>query len=47
VGEGAIEPTRREAGGQIIPSKTKQNRLDLLGFIRPNQAFSKGYGESK
>jgi hypothetical protein len=29
------------------PNKTKQKGLDFLGFIRPNQAFSMGYGESK
>jgi hypothetical protein len=32
---------------QINPNKTKQKSLDLLGFIRPNRDFSKGYGESK
>jgi hypothetical protein len=32
---------------QINPNKTKQNCLDLLGFIRPNRGFSMGYGESK
>jgi hypothetical protein len=32
---------------QIKPNKTKQNRLDLLGFIRPNRGSSMGYGESK
>jgi hypothetical protein len=30
---------------QINPSKTKQNYLVLLGFIRPNRDFSMGYGE--
>jgi hypothetical protein len=32
---------------QANPSKTKQKSLDLLGFIRPNQDFSRGYSESK
>jgi hypothetical protein len=32
---------------QTIPSKTKQNCLVLLGFIRPNRDFSMGYGDSK
>jgi hypothetical protein len=32
---------------QAQPNKTKRNCLDLLGFIRPNRDFSKGYGESK
>jgi hypothetical protein len=32
---------------QENPRKTKQNRLDLLGFIRPNRGFSMGYSESK
>jgi hypothetical protein len=32
---------------QILPNKSKQNGLDLLGFIRPNRDFSMGYGESK
>jgi hypothetical protein len=32
---------------QINPSKTKQKSLDLLGFIRPNRDFSRGYSESK
>jgi hypothetical protein len=46
--------TRQAAGSagpakqkQIKPNKTKQNCLDLLGFIRPNQDFSRGYAESK
>ena len=33
--------------GQIAPSpakKTKQNCLDLLGFVRPNPGFSMSYG---
>jgi hypothetical protein len=33
--------------GQTIPSKTKQNGLDLFGFIRPIRDFSMGYSESK
>jgi hypothetical protein len=32
---------------QAKPNKTKQKGLDLLGFIRPNRAFSMGYGQSK
>jgi hypothetical protein len=32
---------------QAKPSKTKQECLDFLGFIRPNQDFSMGYSESK
>jgi hypothetical protein len=32
---------------QARPNKTKQNCLDLFGFIRPNPAFSKAYSESK
>jgi hypothetical protein len=33
---------------QAKPSKTKQNCLDLLGFIRPNRDFSMGYdGKNK
>jgi len=32
---------------QILPNKSKQNGLDLLGFIRQNRDFSMGYGESK
>jgi hypothetical protein len=51
VGAGAAEAMRRAAGRpklfQIIPSKTKQNSLDLLGFIRPNRDFSKAYSYSK
>jgi hypothetical protein len=27
---------------QAKPNKSKQNRLDLFGFIRPNRDFSKG-----
>jgi ArsR family transcriptional regulator len=34
-------------GLQAKPNKTKQNSLDLLGFIRPNRDFSMGYGDSK
>ena len=30
---------------QAPPNKTKQNCLDLLGFIRPNRDFSMGYDE--
>jgi hypothetical protein len=45
----------REAAGSAVrakqnqakPNKTKQFSLVLFGFIRPNQAFSMGYGESK
>jgi hypothetical protein len=42
-------PSRGLAAKQIQekPNKSKQNRLDLLGFIRPNQGFSMGYSESK
>jgi hypothetical protein len=42
-------PSRGLATKQIQekPSKSKKNRLDLLGFIRPNQGFSMGYSESK
>jgi hypothetical protein len=29
-------------GFQAKPNKTKQNSLDLLGFIRPNRGFSMG-----
>jgi hypothetical protein len=29
------------------PNKTKEKPLHLLGFIRPNQAFSMGYGGKK
>jgi hypothetical protein len=33
---------------QARPSKTKQKRLDLLGFVRPNPDFSMGYsGKNK
>jgi hypothetical protein len=32
---------------QAKPNKSKQKRLDLLGFIRPNPDFSMGYGDSK
>jgi hypothetical protein len=32
---------------QARPNKSKQKRLDLLGFIRPNRAFSIGYDDSK
>jgi hypothetical protein len=32
---------------QAKPNKSKQNFLFLFGFIRPNRAFSMGYGESK
>jgi hypothetical protein len=32
---------------QAEPNKTKQNSLDLFGFIPPNWDFSMGYGESK
>jgi hypothetical protein len=29
---------------QSTPNKSKQNCLDLFGFIRPNRDFSTGYG---
>jgi hypothetical protein len=32
---------------QAKPNKSKQKRLDLFGFIRPNPNFSMGYGDSK
>jgi hypothetical protein len=32
---------------QAKPNKSKQNSLDFLGFIRPNQDFSMGYTDSK
>jgi hypothetical protein len=32
---------------KLHQNKTKQNGLELLGFIRPNPDFSKGYDESK
>ena len=31
---------------QAKPRKTKEKCLDLLGFIRPNRDFSRGYSES-
>jgi hypothetical protein len=31
------------SSAQTNPNKTKQKSLDLLGFIRPNRGFSKGY----
>jgi hypothetical protein len=34
-------------GRQISPNRTKQNYLDLLGFIRPNPDVSMGYDDSK
>jgi hypothetical protein len=40
----ARRPKRFEQD-QAGPSKTKQDCLDLLGFIRPNRDFSAGYGE--
>jgi hypothetical protein len=36
---------QRGNSGQAKPNKTKQNCLDFLGFIRPNQDFSKGYAQ--
>jgi len=41
---------RRRCATKLIqaePSKSKQKRLDLLGFIRPNRDFSMGYSDSK
>jgi hypothetical protein len=43
-----LEGARRRLGSaanarQTWPNKTKQNCLDLLGFIRPNRDFSKDY----
>jgi hypothetical protein len=32
---------------QAKPNKTKENSLDLFGFIRPNRDFPMDYGESK
>ena len=32
---------------QANPNKSKQNCLDLLGFIRPNRDFSMGCGRKK
>jgi hypothetical protein len=32
---------------QARPNKSKQKRLDLFGFIRPNRDFSMGYDDSK
>jgi hypothetical protein len=31
----------------VKPNKSKENRLDFLGFLWPNQDFSMGYSESK
>jgi hypothetical protein len=44
---GAAGAGEAQLAGQIRPNKTKQNSLDLLGFIRPNWDFSMGYGDSK
>jgi hypothetical protein len=40
------QPTQPSTTKQIQekPNKTKQKSLDLFGFIRPNQGFSRGYG---
>ena len=40
----AAKPSKQN---QAKSYKSKQNRLDLLGFIRQNRDFSMGYGESK
>jgi hypothetical protein len=32
---------------QAPPSPSKQKRLDLLGFIRPNRDLTMGYSDSK
>src|SRR5271155_3216084 len=39
--------TKPPHSSQILPNKSKQNSLDLFGFIRLNRDFSMGYGESK
>jgi hypothetical protein len=51
---GGLSAKRTVSPIEINPSKTKphqnrtkQNRLVLFGFIRPNWAFSMGYDESK
>jgi hypothetical protein len=46
-GGGRGSATASAKPSQAKPNKTKQNCLDLLGFIRPNRDFSKGYEESK
>jgi len=38
-------PAAKQIQGK--PNKSKQNSLDLLGFIRPNPDLSMGYGDSK
>jgi hypothetical protein len=43
----ASRSTRRPNKIQANPNKSKQNCLDLLGFIRPNRDFSMSYDESK
>jgi hypothetical protein len=40
-------PFFQTKGFQAKSNKTKQNSLDLLGFIRPNRDFSTGYSDSK
>jgi hypothetical protein len=43
-----LERSRRSAKQrQAKPSSAKSNRLDLLGFIRPNRDFSMGCGGKK
>jgi hypothetical protein len=37
------EFNQRANSSQANPSKTKQNSLDFLGFIRPNRDLSMGY----
>jgi hypothetical protein len=44
--KGALGPAAKRT--QAKPNKSKQNGLDLLGFIRPNRDFSKSYaGKNK
>jgi hypothetical protein len=38
---------QRAHSPQAKPNKSKQKRLDLLGFIRPIRDFSMGYYDSK
>jgi hypothetical protein len=54
MGAQATRPAPRQARrpskskqNQIPPNKSKQNCLDLFGFIRPIRGFSMGYSESK
>jgi hypothetical protein len=45
--EGRALPPFRAKQNQAQPNKSKQKRLDLFGFIRPNRDISMGYDESK